>query len=134
MLTVLANGCFDLLHAGHVAHLQEAREMGGILIVALTSDTCVRKGPGRPVMTWEERATVLRALRCVDLVVASTDLASAIRQIRPDVIAKGPDWGARGLPHEDLVAAAEVGARIAFTKAPTLSTTEIIKRIRCGSA
>lgn len=134
MVKVLANGCFDLLHVGHLWHLQEARRMGDHLVVALTLDAYVNKGPDRPVHDWGSRAALLAAFRCVDLVVPSRNLAAAILAHRPDVVAKGPDWAASGLFPEDEAAAAAVGATIRFTTAAKRSSTAIIERIRCGSA
>jgi rfaE bifunctional protein nucleotidyltransferase chain/domain len=131
VVTVLANGCFDLLHVGHVRHLQEARAMGERLIVALTLDAHVGKGAGRPVQSWGDRAEMLRALRCVDTVVASTDLAFAILAFRPAIVAKGQDWVGL-LPFSDTEAARSVGAKIRFTTSEKRSTTELIERIRCA--
>ena len=93
---VFTNGCFDLLHLGHVRSLQEARSLGDRLIVAVNSDASVRrlKGPARPLVTARQRMEVLAALECVDWVTgftADTPL-SLIRAVRPDVLAKGGDW------------------------------------------
>jgi D-beta-D-heptose 7-phosphate kinase/D-beta-D-heptose 1-phosphate adenosyltransferase len=93
---VFTNGCFDLLHVGHVRSLEQARGMGDRLVVGLNSDASVRriKGPSRPVVPERQRAEVLAALECVDWVVffgQSTPL-SLIRALRPDVLAKGGDW------------------------------------------
>ena len=93
---VFTNGCFDLLHVGHVRSLEQARGLGDRLIVGLNSDASVRrlKGPGRPVVPERQRAEVLAALECVDWVVLfgqATPLA-LIRAVRPDVLAKGGDW------------------------------------------
>jgi rfaE bifunctional protein nucleotidyltransferase chain/domain len=134
VITVLANGCFDLLHAGHVRHLQEARSMGDRLVVSLTLDDFVAKGAGRPVYRFTDRWLMLSALSCVDMVIGVTSLAAAIRIVRPHVIAKGVDWKEIGLFPEDLAAAREVGAEIRFTRAAKMSTTETIERIRCASA
>jgi rfaE bifunctional protein nucleotidyltransferase chain/domain len=131
MVMVIANGCFDLLHIGHVRHLEEARAMGDQLFVALTLDSHVKKGAGRPIQSWVERAEVLSALRCVDAVVASTDLASAILAFRPAIVAKGSDWAGR-LPVVDTEAAKSIGAEIRFTTSEKRSTTELIERIRCA--
>jgi rfaE bifunctional protein nucleotidyltransferase chain/domain len=129
---VLANGCFDLLHPGHVEHLEEARSFGDLLTVALTIDEFVGK-KGRPVMSWEERAVMLRALRCVSSVVPCKNGAEAIRQWRPDVFAKGSDYENIGLLEAELQACKEVGTAVRFTKAPKQSTTDLIERIRCAS-
>lgn len=131
MVTVLCNGCFDLLHVGHVRHLEEARAMGDRLIVALTADEYVGKGAGRPVQSWEERAEMLCALRCVEVVFESTNLESAILKLEPQIVAKGSDWAGR-LPLADIDAANEVGAEIRFTTSEKRSTTELIERIRCA--
>ena len=95
---VLANGCFDLLHPGHVRYLEDARSRGGFLVVALNSDASVRaiKGPRRPYMPLAERAEIVAALRCVDAVTwfDETDLAATLRQLRPDIHAQGMHEGA----------------------------------------
>jgi len=93
---VFTNGCFDLLHRGHTRLLQQARELGDLLIVGLNSDASVRriKGPSRPVLSEEERAEVLSALASVDYVVFfdDPDPGSTIAALQPDVLAKGADW------------------------------------------
>lgn len=93
---VFTNGCFDLLHRGHTRLLQQARELGDLLIVGLNSDVSVRrvKGPSRPVLSEEERAEVLSALASVDYVVFfdDPDPGSTIAALAPDVLAKGADW------------------------------------------
>lgn len=107
---VFTNGCFDLLHRGHVHYLQEAAALGDRLIVGLNSDTSVirqGKGPGRPVNDQESRAAVLAALRCVDAVVifeedTPLDLITAIR---PDVLVKGGDWKVERIVGADVVRA-----------------------------
>lgn len=129
MKIVLANGCFDLLHAGHVAHLKAARAMGDMLIVALTADAHVNKGLGRPIYTWAERAAMLRELRCVDAVEPSSCSVEAILRLKPAIFAKGRDYY-YGLPRADVDACAAVGAEVRFTDTPKMSTTEIIRRIK----
>lgn len=129
MRVILANGCFDLLHAGHVAHLREARAMGDKLIVALTLDEFVGK-PGRPVHPWEARATMLRELRCVDEVIPSRNGAEAIAEVKPAVYVKGLDYAMSGLPDATVMACAIVRAQIRYTRAGRVGTTEIIERIR----
>jgi D-beta-D-heptose 7-phosphate kinase/D-beta-D-heptose 1-phosphate adenosyltransferase len=93
---VFTNGCFDLLHRGHTRLLQQARDLGDLLIVGLNSDASVRrvKGPSRPVLPEEERAEVLSALASVDYVVFfdDPDPGSTIAALQPDVLAKGADW------------------------------------------
>jgi rfaE bifunctional protein nucleotidyltransferase chain/domain len=129
---VLANGCFDLLHPGHVAHLEEARSFGDCLIVALTLDEYVGKAR-RPIMSWGERAVMLRALRCVTTVWACRNGAEAIRQWKPYVFAKGLDYANKGLLEDEVRACKEVGASVMFTKAAKQSTTDLIERIKCKS-
>jgi D-beta-D-heptose 7-phosphate kinase/D-beta-D-heptose 1-phosphate adenosyltransferase len=93
---VFTNGCFDILHAGHVSYLQFAREQGDALVVGLNSDASVRRGKGdlRPVNGEQERAQVLAALECVDYVVIfdEDEPAALIAEILPDVLVKGEDW------------------------------------------
>ncbi len=128
-MIVLANGCFDVIHIGHIEHLREARAMGRFLYVSLTVDEFVNKGPGRPLYTWEDRAQVLRALRCVDAVRKTTSAVEAIRTIKPDIFVKGIDYAGMDRFTEDVVAACrEVGAEIRFTRAPKQSVTEIIRQ------
>jgi rfaE bifunctional protein nucleotidyltransferase chain/domain len=126
---ILCNGVFDLLHRGHIEHLEQARTMGDRLIVALTEDDFVGKGPGRPINTWIDRAYVLEALRCVDLVLPTPNAAKAIRTIKPTVFVKGIDYAGGGAWTEDVEAACrEVGAQLRFTNTPKQSATDIIKR------
>lgn len=128
MKVVLANGCFDILHAGHVEHLQEARTFGDRLLVSLTVDHAVNKGPGRPVNAWFERAQVLRELRCVDGIIPTESAVEAILRIRPAVFVKGIDYAGGDKFTEDIDAACkEVGAVIRYTSARKRSATQIIK-------
>ena len=103
---VLANGCFDLLHVGHVRYLEAARAQGDVLVVALNTDESVRalKGPTRPLMPLEERAEVVGALRCVDhvLAFAERDLEATLRALRPDVHAKGTDYTVDTVPERGV--------------------------------
>jgi len=127
---VLANGNFDLLHVGHVRYLRGAKELGGKLVVAINSDESVRalKGEGRPVMPAEERAEIIAALGDVDAVVIfpELDVRALIREIRPDIQAKGTDYTAESVPERDAVA--EYGGRVAIVgDAKDHSTTEIIR-------
>ena len=131
----LANGCFDLLHVGHVRYLRAAKELGGRLIVAINSDESVRalKGEGRPLMPAEERAEILSALADVDAVVIfpERDARALIREVRPDVHAKGTDYTTDTVPERDAVA--ECGGRVEIVGDPKdHSATEII-RSRIGS-
>lgn len=134
-LILLANGCFDLLHVGHVRYLRAAKKLGGRLIVAVNSDDSVRtlKGAGRPVMPAEERAEILAALADVDAVVifSEPDVRALVRELRPDVQVKGTDYTAESVPEGDLVR--ELGGRVEIVGDPKdHSVTEII-RSRLGS-
>jgi D-beta-D-heptose 7-phosphate kinase/D-beta-D-heptose 1-phosphate adenosyltransferase len=129
MHIVLVNGCFDILHTGHVEHLREARAMGDKLIVALTIDGKVNKGPNRPINTWNDRSFLLRELRCVDEVIPTSSAINAIRHVKPAYFVKGIDYADGKHWTEDVVAACEeVGTLLRFTKAPKQSATEIIKK------
>ncbi len=126
----LANGNFDLLHVGHVRYLRGAKALGGKLVVAINSDQSVRalKGEGRPVMPEQERAEIVAALADVDAVVIfpELDVRAIIREIRPDVQAKGTDYTADSVPERDTVA--EYGGRVAIVGDPKdHSTSEIIR-------
>ncbi|MFY9904343.1 MAG: adenylyltransferase/cytidyltransferase family protein [Terriglobales bacterium] len=129
----LANGCFDVLHVGHVRYLHAARELGGKLIVAVNDDASVSalKGEGRPVMPAEERAEILAALADVDAVVifAEKDVRAIIREIRPDFHAKGTDYTAENVPERDEVEGC--GGRVVIVgDAKDHSASEIISRSR----
>lgn len=126
----LANGCFDLLHVGHVRYLRAARELGGKLVVAINSDASVQalKGAGRPLMPAEERAEILAALSDVDAVTifSEHDVRAIIREIRPDFHAKGTDYTAESVPERDEVEAC--GGRVAIVgDSKDHSATEIIR-------
>ncbi len=128
-LVTLANGCFDVLHVGHVRYLHAARELGGKLIVAVNADASVRalKGEGRPVMPAEDRAEILGALADVDAVVIFTEenVRAIIREIRPDFHAKGTDYTVESVPERDEVEAC--GGRVVIVGDPkNHSATEII--------
>jgi len=126
----LANGCFDLLHVGHVRYLHAAKQLGGRLVVAINADDSVRalKGEGRPLMPAEERAEILAALADVDAVVIfpELDVRALLREIRPDVQAKGTDYTADSVPEADTVR--EYGGRVAIVGDPKdHSASEIIR-------
>jgi rfaE bifunctional protein nucleotidyltransferase chain/domain len=130
---ILANGGFDLLHVGHVRYLRGAKELGGKLVVAINSDESVRalKGEGRPIMPVEERAEMVAALADVDAVVIfpEMDVRTIIREIRPDIQAKGTDYTAESVPERDVVA--EYGGRVEIVGgAKNHSTSEIIRSQR----
>src|ERR1700736_1255115 len=130
----LANGCFDLLHVGHIRYLHAARQLGGRLIVDINSDDSVRalKGEGRPLMPAEERAEILSALADVDAVVIfpEHDVRALIREVRPDVHAKGTDYTAESVPERDVLA--ECGGRVEIVGDPKNHSASEIIRSRIG--
>ncbi len=130
---ILTNGCFDLLHVGHIRYLHAAKQLGGKVVVALNSDDSVRqiKGPGRPLMNEQERAEILAALSDVDAVVIfpEPDVRAIIREIHPDVQAKGTDYTAESVPERDEVGAC--GGRVAIVGDPKdHSTTGFLEHMR----
>ena len=133
---VFTNGCFDVLHAGHVRYLTKARAMGDFLVIGLNSDASVRrlKGDGRPINTEDDRAEVLDALRAVDAVtIFDEPTAEALIEIvRPDVYVKGGDYTLETLPEAKIVQ--EYGGRVEFVPlVEGRSTTNVIERIRSGA-
>ena len=132
-VVVLTNGCFDLLHPGHVSYLTEARELGDVLIVALNSDRAVRelKGRGRPILNQGERAEVISALRCVDYVTIFDDVSprEMISTVLPDVLVKGGDWGVDQIIGREEVEAAG-GKVLSLPLVQGVSTSELIERIK----
>jgi rfaE bifunctional protein nucleotidyltransferase chain/domain len=130
---VFTNGVFDLLHPGHLRYLQQSRELGDALVVGVNSDRSVRaiKGPSRPVTPELERAEVLAALSCVDVVVLFDDdtPSALITRLRPDVLVKGADWAGRDIPGQDIVE--NGGGRIVLAPFESgYSTTNIIDTVR----
>ncbi|MGB6832671.1 MAG: D-glycero-beta-D-manno-heptose 1-phosphate adenylyltransferase [Candidatus Acidiferrum sp.] len=133
---VFTNGCFDLLHPGHIGSLEQARALGDALIVGVNSDASVRqlKGEGRPVLPEGERAEILAALECVDAVVIFAELTprEVIAGLLPDVLVKGGDW-----PSDQIVGREEVeaagGRVVSIPVVPGYSTTEILRKIREGA-
>lgn len=131
---VFTNGCFDLLHRGHVDYLQQARQLGDFLIVGLNGDESLRrlKGPGRPILPETDRAEVLAALRAVDAVVIFTqDTAEALVQaLRPDIYVKGGDWQTAARRPPEAAVVESYGGRVEYI--PYLaghSTSKIVARI-----
>jgi len=133
---VFTNGCFDLLHPGHIRLLEQARALGDVLIVGLNTDESVRrlKGPGRPVLPEGERAEILAALESVDAVVifAEPTPREVIAGLLPDVLVKGGDW-----PGDQIVGRAEVeaagGRVVSVPVVQGYSTTELLRKIRAGA-
>lgn len=134
---VFTNGCFDLLHPGHIRGLEMARQLGDVLIVGLNSDASVRqlKGPGRPVIPEPERAEILSALESVDAVVIFDEPTphKVISRLLPDILVKGGDW-----PGDQIVGREEVetvgGRVVSIPLVAGYSTTAILQKIRDGFA
>jgi D-beta-D-heptose 7-phosphate kinase/D-beta-D-heptose 1-phosphate adenosyltransferase len=130
---VFTNGCFDLIHPGHVRYLRAARRLGDVLVVGLNSDRSARrlgKGPGRPLVREADRAEVLAALEMVDFVTlfAEDTPLDLIRRVRPDVLVKGGDWSEERIVGADVVRAGGGSVR-SLPFAPGYSTTRLIRRI-----
>ena len=134
---VFTNGCFDLLHVGHVRYLEQARALGDVLLVAINSDRAVRelKGPGRPVMNEQERAEVLAALSAVDYVTVFDELSPRrlIARLLPDILVKGGDYALDEIHGREEVEAAG-GRVVALPFVNGASTSGIIERIRKGGS
>ena len=134
---VFTNGCFDLLHVGHVRSLQAARRLGDILIVGLNSDASVsqlNKGPHRPIVPEDQRGEVLAALTCVDYVVifSEPDPLHVITAVQPDVLVKSSDWDPQQIIGREVVEA-RGGSVISSPEVPGISTTVLSERIRTAS-
>ena len=130
---VLANGCFDILHVGHVRYLEEASEYGDILVVAVNDDDSTRrlKGAGRPMVPAADRALILAAMRFVDhvLIFPEDTVDGVLRGLRPDVHAKGTDYTVETVP--EIETAKEIGCETVITGDPKeRSSCEIISRLR----
>jgi D-beta-D-heptose 7-phosphate kinase/D-beta-D-heptose 1-phosphate adenosyltransferase len=133
---VFTNGCFDLLHPGHVRYLAAARALGDVLVVGLNGDASVRrlKGPGRPILGAAERVEVVAGLSAVDHIVLFEEDTprELIAALAPDVLVKGADWPSEEIAGRDLVLSR--GGRVErIPLVPGVSTSEIIRRIRSGS-
>lgn len=129
---VLANGCFDILHAGHVRYLQGARALGDLLVVGINSDAQVArlKGAGRPVLPERERAELVASLEVVDLVTIFNEptVTELLLALRPDIHAKGTDYTEETVPERDVVRS--YGGRVAIVGDPKdHSTSEILKKV-----
>ena len=130
---VLANGCFDIIHVGHIRYLEEAAEHGDLLVVAVNDDDSTRrlKGEGRPVMPAVERAEILSAMRFIDyvLIFQEDTVDGVLRELRPDVHAKGTDYTTETVP--EIETAREIGCVTVITGDPKdRSSREIISRLR----
>lgn len=133
---ILTNGCFDMLHVGHIRYLRGAKALGGRVVVGVNDDASVRalKGDGRPLMPALERAEIVAAMADVDAVVIfpEPDVRSLIRDIRPDIHAKGTDYTAETVPEREVVEAC--GGIVAIVgDAKDHSTTDLLARLRSPS-
>lgn len=133
---VFTNGCFDILHAGHVRYLEQAKSYGDILVLGLNTDASVRenKGPQRPINSERDRAAVVGALRAVDYVVlfGEKTAETIIEKVHPDVYVKGADYEGKPLPEADVVQ--RWGGRVAFVPMVAgRSTTHVIEKIQEGA-
>jgi rfaE bifunctional protein nucleotidyltransferase chain/domain len=132
---VFTNGCFDILHVGHVRHLQAAKELGGRLVVGVNSDQSVRaiKGPNRPINPAAERAEVLAALMWVDHVIVFNDprVTRLIKELRPHIYVKGGDYTVDSLNPEELAALRQINADVRILPlVPGKSTTALLRAIQ----
>jgi D-beta-D-heptose 7-phosphate kinase/D-beta-D-heptose 1-phosphate adenosyltransferase len=132
---VFTNGVYDLMHRGHAEYLEEARALGDRLVVGINTDASVRrlKGPSRPIVALEDRAGLLRALSCVDLVIAFDDDTPLrlIEAVQPDVLVKGADYAIADIVGRDVVEA-RGGTVTTIALREGLSTSTIIERIKTG--
>jgi len=130
---VFTNGCFDLLHPGHIQTLEKARSLGDLLVVGVNSDRSVRaiKGPSRPLVPESERAEILAALEAVDFVVLFDEDTprELIARLHPDVLVKGADWGAEEIVGREQVEAGG-GRVVSLPLEPGYSTSAILEKIR----
>ena len=122
---VMAAGCFDVLHVGHVKHLKAAKALGDYLVVALTKDSHVNKGPRRPVFNERQREEMLRELKCVDQIILVESTAEALRIVSPDIFVKGSDYKTRIQP-EHRAYCEQMEIEIAFTNEPQFSSTDLL--------
>jgi D-beta-D-heptose 7-phosphate kinase/D-beta-D-heptose 1-phosphate adenosyltransferase len=135
---VFTNGCFDLMHIGHIRYLQAARNLGDVLVVGVNSDSSVRtlnKGTDRPIVPDAQRAEVLAALACVDYVVIfpEPDPGTLIATLQPDILVKGGDWPVDRIVGRETVEAR--GGRVqTIPLVPGVSTTTLVQRIRSTTA
>ena len=121
---VLCNGVFDILHYGHLLHLEAAAELGTRLIVAVTRNAFVNKGLGRPLFDEMQRVAMVGALRCVDSVILSKSSLDALQRVKPDIFVKGNDYAGKQFLARNYCA--EHGIQIVFTNTPKWSATALI--------
>jgi len=136
----LCHGCFDILHAGHLCHLEAARELADLLVITVTPDRFVNKGPNRPVFPEEQRAELLAGLHCVDWVAVNLwdGAVETIRKIRPDLFVKGQEYETRAAEVNpnflaERVVVEEIGGKVAYTYGFTSSSTAALQKIARAS-
>lgn len=134
---VLANGCFDLIHIGHIRYLKESKEQGDLLVVALNSDASVEKlkGKGRPIMKEKERVEIISAFSFVDYVTLfdGLDVSNVLLTLKPDIHAKGSDYTEETVPERDVVRG--YGGKVVITGGPKIrSTSAILEKLSGGVA
>lgn len=130
---ISTSGCFDIIHAGHIAYLEEAAGKGDVLVVLLNSDSSVRgiKGAGRPIVPQQERASVIAGLECVDYVCIFDEYTpcNAIAELQPDIFIKGGDYRGKHIPEMDVLS--EYGGKVEYVSmVQGCSSTAIIDKIR----
>ena len=134
MKTILAHGCFDILHWGHLKHLEAARAMGDYLIVSITADKYFpkHKGANRPVFNQDQRAEFLRALRCVDMVwiCNSPSGVLAIECMLPAIYCKGPDYAERGIIPAEARACREFNVSVRYTDTPKYGSGQLVEYLK----
>jgi len=122
---VMANGVFDVFHIGHLLHLEAASKMGDRLVVAVTSDIFVNKGPGRPIFNQSQRGGILQALRCVDHVIIVDDVLDAMKEIKPEIFVKHREYEGR-LDPRHMTYFTENNIQVRFTDTPKFSSTALL--------
>ena len=139
-VVVWTNGTFDLLHPGHVSSLHAARSLGDVLMVGVNSDASVKryKGPARPILTQDERATLLAALECVDFVTVFDEPTpeAVLAKLRPDIHCKGAEYAPpHGRPVPERATVEAYGGRVAYLPlVPGVSSTDVIARVKAAGA
>lgn len=129
MRIVLANGCFDIFHYGHLRHLEAARKLGDKLWVSITMNDYVNKGPNRPYFDENQRLEVIKSLRCVSFAFLTKSSIEALRFAKPQVFVKGKEYENR-IGFEDMEYCKEHRIKVAFTEEPTYSSTKILHGLR----
>lgn len=134
MKPVLCNGVFDLLHVGHLRHLEEARSMGDRLVVGLTMDAVAEREKRKPIIPEDERMEMLLGLACVSNVMLVRSGVEALERFHPQIFCKGYDYSLKGLLPAEINYCKEHGIEIRFTHENPQTTSQIIERIKCASA